>query len=271
MHHLTCTRIHLQNIKKRKTEIWRSKWVLQSHRGGEKANILIIFSWVRNPCSFLKYKFIYFNWRLITLQYYIGFAIHQHESAMGVYGWPRGMVQGGRWEGVSGWGTRVILALNPNAELELKSMGRESPLKVTCGHWVILAPQNSIVRQHFRPQRSRKQSPVISDSEWRLVALPPGSCETSLVWCFDWAGLESVPPTNSIFFCPKAEFLFHVTLQAMKQKALRFQDPCWRNVWSLSSLITKLLKESFHTYQRGKGIMMIAIFPVLYRTGGQRC
>ena len=31
---------------------------------------------------FLKYKFIYFNWRLITLQYCIGFAIHQHESAM---------------------------------------------------------------------------------------------------------------------------------------------------------------------------------------------
>ena len=25
--------------------------------------------------------FIYFNWRLITLQYCIGFAIHQHESA----------------------------------------------------------------------------------------------------------------------------------------------------------------------------------------------
>ena len=32
---------------------------------------------------FLKFKFIYFNWRLITLQYCIGFAIHQHESAMG--------------------------------------------------------------------------------------------------------------------------------------------------------------------------------------------
>ena len=28
----------------------------------------------------LKYKFIYFNWRLITLQYCIGFPIHQHES-----------------------------------------------------------------------------------------------------------------------------------------------------------------------------------------------
>ena len=29
---------------------------------------------------FLKYKFIHFNWRLITLQYCIGFAIHQRES-----------------------------------------------------------------------------------------------------------------------------------------------------------------------------------------------
>ena len=32
-----------------------------------------------------KYKFIYFNWRLIALQYCIGFAIHQHESTMGVH------------------------------------------------------------------------------------------------------------------------------------------------------------------------------------------
>ena len=35
--------------------------------------------------SFFKYKFIYFNWRLITLQYCIGFAIHQHESATGIH------------------------------------------------------------------------------------------------------------------------------------------------------------------------------------------
>ena len=35
--------------------------------------------------NFLKYKFICFNWRLITLQYCIGFAIHQHESATDIH------------------------------------------------------------------------------------------------------------------------------------------------------------------------------------------
>ena len=32
-----------------------------------------------------KYKFIYFNWRLITLQYCIGFAIHQQESTTSIH------------------------------------------------------------------------------------------------------------------------------------------------------------------------------------------
>ena len=37
---------------------------------------------------FFKFKFIYFNWRLITLQYCIGFAIHQHKSATGIHMFP---------------------------------------------------------------------------------------------------------------------------------------------------------------------------------------
>jgi len=40
----------------------------------------------RKGIGFFKFKFIYFNWRLITLQYYIDFAIH--ESTMGVHVFP---------------------------------------------------------------------------------------------------------------------------------------------------------------------------------------
>ena len=54
----------------------------------EFGNFKIVF--YKNFFCFVLFlnKFIYFNWRLITLQYCVGFAIRQHESATGVHMFP---------------------------------------------------------------------------------------------------------------------------------------------------------------------------------------
>jgi len=55
------------------------------HKNKEYSFLDMLHRTKYNIFLFFKFKFIYFNWRLITLQYRIGFAIHQHESTMGVH------------------------------------------------------------------------------------------------------------------------------------------------------------------------------------------
>ena len=52
-------------------------------RGSEKLGHYFVLFFL-----LLKFKFIYFKQRLVTSQYCVGFAIQQHESAMGVHVFP---------------------------------------------------------------------------------------------------------------------------------------------------------------------------------------
>ena len=54
----------------------------------EVFSVISGLEWVSLSHNNFIYFLFFFNWRLITLQYCIGFAIHQQESAMGVHVFP---------------------------------------------------------------------------------------------------------------------------------------------------------------------------------------
>jgi len=62
-----------------------SSFLMRVKEESERAGLRLNFFFFLIFLFLFLYKFIYFNWMLITLQYCIGFAIHEHESAMGVH------------------------------------------------------------------------------------------------------------------------------------------------------------------------------------------
>lgn len=83
--------------------------------------------------------------------------------------------------------------------LDFGVSGMEASLTITGGHWVSLVLLSCVGRRHFMSQSSRKHSPVISDSEWKLVPPPSrqlgGHCNLML-W-LSWATVCASPQMSS--------------------------------------------------------------------------
>ena len=77
---LKCTPLQLWTIQPKLSVMPR-----KGNNGLSLAFLSLISQIFFSGLFFFKFKFIYFTWRLITLQYCIGFAIRQHEPATGVH------------------------------------------------------------------------------------------------------------------------------------------------------------------------------------------
>lgn len=74
-----------------------------------------------------------------------------------------------------------MLVLIKMLNLDFGISGVEAPLTITGGRWVSLVWQSSVVRRHFMPQSSRKQSCHFCFRMNVSPPLPPGSWEATVV------------------------------------------------------------------------------------------